>query len=178
MATIFDAPMPPIGLKNPFWIGLLWCSAGNAIGNLLGIFAAFLGYGFPFNGKRLPDVGKVQIAIEFGRDPDLSDFDSPMLAIAVINVIRLHPVFEVKRDVLENAGLILLHGQMVMPMFRDDVFPDLLLGQQGVRGDVLSFDIDGFQKRNRRFDFVGLFDFIAVFYRQGAHFFWVWQAFV
>lgn len=171
IVTAFDAPVAPIDFQNPFWIGLIGCPAGNAIGDILGVLAVFLVREFALDDKRLRDVRKVQIALEFGCGPDFSDLDSPMLTSVVIDVIRLLAVLEVKLDVLENAGLLFLNRKMVMPMSRNDVFPDFHLGQHDVPGDVLSLNIDGFQKRNRRFDFVGLFDFVAVSYRQGAHFF-------
>jgi hypothetical protein len=42
IVTTFDAPVTPIDLKYLFWIGLLWCPTGDAIGNVFGVLAAFL----------------------------------------------------------------------------------------------------------------------------------------
>jgi hypothetical protein len=54
------------------------------------------------------------------------------------------------------------------------VLGQLALGQQGVGGDLLVFDLDGVEQRDGGSDFVGLFDrFGIAVYRQGADFFWV-----
>ena len=54
------------------------------------------------------------------------------------------------------------------------VLSELALGQQGVGGNVLPFDVDGVEQRDGGIDFVGAFDCFGIaFYRQGAHFFWV-----
>ena len=52
---------------------------------------------------------------------------------------------------------------------------ELALGQQGVGGDGLAGDVEGFQERDDHPDLVGLLDLVAAVYGQGADFFWVWQ---
>jgi hypothetical protein len=48
---------------------------------------------------------------------------------------------------------------------------ELALRQQGVGGDGLASDIDGFQQRDDHPDLVGLLDLVAAAYGQGADFF-------
>ena len=55
----------------------------------------------------------------------------------------------------------------------DQIFGEFTLREQGVDGDVLARDIDGFQQGNSRLDLVRAFDFFPTFYGQGADFFWV-----
>ena len=55
----------------------------------------------------------------------------------------------------------------------DQVFSQLALRQQGVGGNILALNVDGFQQRDGRLDLVGALEFFAVFYWQGADFFWV-----
>ncbi len=62
---------------------------------------------------------------------------------------------------------------MVMRASANDVFSQLVLGQQGVSSDGFSLDIKAVEEKWGNPDFVCLFFFIAPFYRQGADFFWV-----
>jgi hypothetical protein len=74
---------------------------------------------------------------------------------------------------LENSGLVVFNGKMVMRLsFLDQVDGDLALGQQGIGGNFFALDIDGIKKRDGSFDFVSTLDGFVV-YGQSPYFFWV-----
>jgi len=54
----------------------------------------------------------------------------------------------------------------------DQVVGNLFLSQEGIGGDVFSFDIDGIEQWYGGFDLVCAFDLFIV-YLQGPYFFWV-----
>ena len=54
----------------------------------------------------------------------------------------------------------------------DQIIGDLMLGQEGIGGNIFALNIDGIQKRDGGLDFVGAFN-LLVGYRQGPYFFWV-----
>jgi hypothetical protein len=83
-------------------------------------------------------------------------------------------ILEVQRDVLFEGWLVGFDREVVIGAALDQVSGQLALGQQGVGGDLLVFDVDRVEQRNGGSDFVGLFDrFGIAVYRQGADFFWV-----
>jgi hypothetical protein len=61
---------------------------------------------------------------------------------------------------------------MGLPLHRQ-IMGELALGQQGIGGDVLVFDIEGVEQRDGGLDFIGLLGVFITLYRQGANFFWV-----
>ncbi|MDZ7581923.1 MAG: hypothetical protein U5R30_15395 [Deltaproteobacteria bacterium] len=72
VATVFDAPVAAVGGQNAFGIGLFRGTAGDAVGDFAGILAAFFLRGLPLDDKSLSDMGKVQIVVEFGCNPDFA----------------------------------------------------------------------------------------------------------
>ncbi|MFH1148575.1 MAG: hypothetical protein V1736_12830 [Pseudomonadota bacterium] len=96
--------------ENTLWIGLLRRSTGNATGDVTGSFAAFFLHGMSFDDERLSDVGKIEVVVEFGCDPDLSGFDSPMVRRVISNEIRFLPVLKVQLNVLEDSGIAALYN--------------------------------------------------------------------
>lgn len=173
MATVFDTPVATVGGKDALSVGLLRGSAGDAVGDFTGGFAAFFIRKLPLDGKSLSDVGKVQIAVEFGCGPDFADFDSAVVRRVAIDKIRFMPVFKVQGDVLEKSGLVVFHGEVVIRVaLLNQVGGDLALGQQGIGGNFFSLNIDGIQQRDGGLDFVGALDRFIVC-GQGAYFFWV-----
>lgn len=144
MATVFDTPVPTIGGKNAFGVGLFRGSAGNAVGGFTGIFAAFFIGGFPLNDKSLSDVRKVEIGVEFGGGPDFTDFDPAVVRRVARYIIRLLPVLKVQGDVLKKSGLVVFDSKVVMGVaLFDQVGGDGALGQQGIGCNFFSGNIDG-----------------------------------
>lgn len=58
VAAILDGPVSPVGLQHPLRIGLFRRTAGDAIGDFMGLLAGFLVVGFAFNDERWADLGK------------------------------------------------------------------------------------------------------------------------
>ena len=56
---------------------------------------------------------------------------------------------------------------------RDQILGQFSLRQQGIGANILALDINALQQRDGRLDLVGAFDCFAIFYGQGANFFWV-----
>ena len=173
MATVFDAPVATVGGKNTLSVGLLGGSAGDAVGNFTGVFTAFFICGLPLDDKSLSDVGKFQIAVEFGCGPDFADFDPAVVRGAAIDKIRILPVFKIQRDVLKKSRLVVFDGEVVMSVsLVNQVGGDLALGQQCIGGNIFALNIDGIKQRYGGLDFVGTLD-VFVVYGQGTYFFWV-----
>jgi hypothetical protein len=174
VAAVFDAPMAAVGGKNPLGVGLFGLSAGQAIGDFMGVLTAFFVCGLPFDDKSLSNVRKVEVVVEFGCSPDFADFDSSVVRGCTINKIWLSPVFKVQLDVLKKTWLVCFDGEVIMRLaFADQVVGNLALGQQGIAGNFFAFDIDGIQQRDGRLDLVGTLELFTAFYGQGTDFFWV-----
>ena len=96
MAAIFYGPMETIDVQDALWISVFWCPAGNAIGDVFGIFAGFFVYGFSFDDKSLSDMREVEEVIQFCGRPDFSGFDPAVIWWIASNEIGLAAVFEEK----------------------------------------------------------------------------------
>jgi hypothetical protein len=130
--------------------------------------------GFAFDDEGLSDVREVEVGVEFGGCPDAPCFDAAVVWRGELNEVGLLAILEVQRDVLFEGWLVGFDREVVIGAALDQVSGQLALGQQGVGGDLLVFDVDRVEQRNGGSDFVGLFDrFGIAVYRQGADFFWV-----
>jgi hypothetical protein len=89
MTAVFDAPVTTVGGKHALRVGLLSSSAGNAIGNVTGVFTGFFISRLALDDKSLSDMGKVQIVVEFGCRPDFADFDSAVIRRVAKDKVRL-----------------------------------------------------------------------------------------
>jgi hypothetical protein len=144
MAAVFDAPVTAVGGKNALRIGLIRGSAGDAVGDVTGVFTAFFICEFPLDDKSLSDVGKVQIAVEFSSGPDFADFDPAVVRGIAKDKIRILAVFKIQGDVLKNSRLVVFDGEVVMSFtVQDQIVGDLALGQQSIGGDFFVLNIDG-----------------------------------
>jgi len=59
VATVFDAPMFTVRLKDFFGISLYGCATGNPVSDVVTPFTGFLFDEFPFNQESLADMGKI-----------------------------------------------------------------------------------------------------------------------
>ncbi len=89
MTTVLDAPVPAVILQHLGSVGLAGRFAGHPIGELLVLLAAFFVDGDSFHPEDLSEIGKVQVVIEIGGDPDVSDFDATVLGAVEGRVIGL-----------------------------------------------------------------------------------------
>jgi len=176
VAAVFYAPVTAVDLEDVVGVSLIRCVTGDAVSGFGCGFPSFFIEPFALDHEGLADVGKVEIGIELGSDPDLPCLNSAMVEVNGDRV-RFLAVLEIQGEIFEESGLIAFDGEMVMglPVF-DEVASQEALRQQGVGADGLTLDADRLEQGNGHFDFVGLLDLIAAgAYRQGADFFWVWQ---
>jgi hypothetical protein len=124
-------------------------------------------------------MGEVEIVVELGCGPYFADFDPAVIGRVALNEIGIFQVFKMEGDIFEKSGLVVLDGEVIMGVtILNQIVCDLALGQEGICGNIFAFDIDGLKQWDGGLDFVGAFEFLAAFYREGANFFWVWQALV
>ena len=120
------------------------------------------------------NVGKVDVIVEFGGNPDFPDFDPAMVGWIVGDEVGRLAVLKIELDVGQQAGLIGFDREMVVRLaFGDEVVGERALSQQGIAADVFAADLDGVEQGGGHLDFVGAFDVRCAFYGQSAHFFWV-----
>ncbi len=139
------------------------------------MFAVFLVDRLAFDEVDLAYVWGVDIAVQCTARPDTARFDSPVFARGDFDEIGGLPIAEVERDVLVEHGLVGFDGEVVMGVaLCHEVAGEFALGEQGIRGDVLTFNRNGIEQRDGHADFVGLLErFGIALYGQGADFFWV-----
>jgi hypothetical protein len=113
----------------------------------------------PFDHEGLSNVGKVEVAVQFGCDPDLPRLDAPVIRGIIRDEVRFPPVFEEKLDILMERSLILLDGEVVVSLAVDEVVGYRALGEKGISRDVLALNVDGIEERDSCFDLVGTLDF-------------------
>ena len=87
--------MAAVGGKHALRVGLLRGATGNAIGDFTGAFTGFFICELPLDDKRLSDVRKVQIAVEFGCSPDFADFDAAVIRRIAKDKVRLLAVLKI-----------------------------------------------------------------------------------
>jgi len=95
MTAVFDAPVATVGGKHPLRVGLCRSSAGNAIGDVTGVFTSFFISRLALDDKSLSDVRKVQIVVEFGCSPDFADFDSAVIRRVALDKIGVLAVIKI-----------------------------------------------------------------------------------
>jgi len=114
VTAVFDAPVTSVDGKEVFSISLFWGSTGNSVGDIGGFFPALFVYGVSFDEKRLPDVGEVEVGVEFGGGPDFTGFDPAMIRGIISNKIRFLAILEIQLEILQQCGLIAFDGEVVM----------------------------------------------------------------
>ena len=107
MTAILDAPVPAVILQHLGGAGLVGCFAGNPIGEILGLLAVFFMDRDPSYPEGLADMGEVQVVIELGGNPDVSDFEAAMLGSIHRGVIGLsREGVKIEIDVFKQVFLI------------------------------------------------------------------------
>jgi len=165
MTAVFDGPVATVCGKDFLRIGLLRALAGDAICVFRGLFTGFLFCNLSLDDECLPNVGKVEVVVEFCCGPDFRGI--------AIDEVRIFPVFKVQGDIFKNSGLVVFDGEVVIGVaLFDQIVCNVFLGQEGIGGNGFSFDIDGIEQRDGGLGFVGALDgFICCL--DGAYFFWV-----
>ncbi len=80
--------------------------AGDAIDDLLSGFFSFFIDGFSLDHERLAYMGKVEVVIQFCRDPDLSRFNPAMFPVTRLGEIsHTGSAVKIEGDSLKQYGL-------------------------------------------------------------------------
>lgn len=159
MAAILYAPVATVNLEHTLGVGLFRRSTGDAVSDFGRALAALLLYGLPFNHESLSYMGKVEVVVEFGGGPDLSDLYSPVVGRRILNEIRFLPVAEVEFDIFHESGLVSFGGEMILGLTVDEVVGYRALGEKGIGSDILALNVDSIKERKGRLDLVGALDF-------------------
>jgi len=163
VTAVLDRPVAAVGDEHVLGIGFLGPPARDAIGDFLlvpeRLPAALFVQGVPFDHEGLSDVGKVEVAVQFGCDPDLPRLDAPVIRGIIRDEVRFPPVFEEELDILMERSLILLDGEVVVSLAVDEVVGYRALGEKGISRDVFALNVDSIEERDSCFDLVGTLDF-------------------
>jgi len=158
VAAVFDGPVAAVDIEEALGIGLLGRAAGDAVGEIAGRVASFLVDHDPFDEKDLADKGEVEIAVEFGRGPDVASFDATMMGRIDVDEVRLFSIVEEQHQIVEQRGLVGFDDEVVVGLsLIDQVVGEFALGQKGIGGDISVFKIEAVEERDGHADLVGLF---------------------
>jgi hypothetical protein len=94
VATVFNAPMFAIGLKDFLGIRLLGRATGQPVNNFVTAFSRFFVNAFPLNNEGLADMREIQELVKYCGCPDFSGFDTAMIGRGIVDKIRFLPVLE------------------------------------------------------------------------------------
>ena len=120
-------------------------------------------------------MGKVEVVIQFCRDPDLARLNPAMFPVPCLGEIsRIGIALKIQGDRLEQTRLVSLCREVIVcaPLLRQ-VAGQVTLGEQCVCGDGSAFNLNGIQHGCRNLYLIGLLFSITTFDRECADFFWV-----
>lgn len=85
-------------------------------------------------------------------------------------------LFKGEVNSLSDRRLIVFGDEYIMSRtLFDQIVGQLALSQQCVGGNGFTINIERTEGWDKHSDLIGLFGLVAIFYRQGTDFFWVWQ---
>lgn len=126
------------------FVGLVRCSACDAICDFTGVFAASFIRCLPLDEEGLTYVREVEIAVEFSCGPYFASFDPAVIRGIGLDKIRIFPVFKVQCDVFKRCGLVVFDGEVVMSVtFFNQIVGNVALGQEGICANFFALNIDG-----------------------------------
>ena len=79
VATVFDAPMLAVRLKDFLGISLFGIATGNSVNDFVSAFTRFLVEAFPLDHEGLANLGKIQVSIKRRGCPDFAGFDASVI---------------------------------------------------------------------------------------------------
>ncbi len=100
VATVFDAPVLAVGLKDFFGISLFVRAAGDLVNDFVSLFTRFLVEAFPLDHKGLADMGEIQVLVERRGCPNFAGFDASVIGWGMVDKIGLLPVLEEQGNIL------------------------------------------------------------------------------
>ena len=75
----FDTPVAAVHFQDPLGRCLLRGAAGDSQGDIQAVLAGFFVEGLAFDQENLPDVGEVEVGIEFCAAPNTPCFDTSVI---------------------------------------------------------------------------------------------------
>ncbi len=140
VATVLDAPVFTVVAKHLCGAGLGGRLAGDSIGDVTALPAAFFVQRDAFHHERLPDVGKLQVVIEGTSDPDIARLDTTMIRTVEGAVIGFTlEMVKIEGGLFKQIFLIRLDREVVMGVpILNQITGQFTLGQQGVGSDGFS----------------------------------------
>ena len=100
VATVFNAPMFAVGLKDFFGIRLLGRATGQPVNNFVTTLSRFFVDAFPLDHEGLADMGEIQVLVDCCGCPDFAGFDAAMIGRGIVDKIRFLPVIEEQGNIL------------------------------------------------------------------------------
>ena len=89
-------------------------------------------------------------------------------------IVGFTAIFKGKSNVLRDRRLVVFSDKDIMSRTRfDQITGQFALCQQCIAGDGFTVDIERSDHWDEHPNFIGLFEHIMAFYRQGTDFFWV-----
>ena len=138
-------------------------------------FPRFFIDGLPLDHEGLADMGKVEVVIQFCRDPDISRLNPAMFPVTRLGKIsRTGMALKMEGDRLKQCGLVSFCREVIVcaPVLHQ-IAGQVTLGEQCVCGDGSAFNLSGIQHGCSNLYLIGLLFFITAFYRECTDFFWV-----
>ena len=173
VAAVLNAPVGAIEGEHGGRRGAGGAVAGDAADRLGGGLGGLLHGDLTFDEEDLGEAGEVEIVVEAGGGPDCARLDASMGEVGRFLEVG-HPARgEQQPDRVSEPGLIVFDGEDVVGVVLAQIGGQLALGQQGVGGDGLAGELEGFEERDDHPDLVGLFGLVPVADGQGTDFFWV-----
>lgn len=176
MTAVFNRPMLANGVLYHIWGGFLGRPACNSVYDFAGNLARFFLYGFSFYHKRLGDMGKIQISVQFACCPNTARFYAAVFPTGNIEIFRFRvDITKKELDVGTQGSLVVFRNQKIMSLSPTrDVIGKTCLGVQSVDRYVFTFYVESVEQRDDYLDLVGLLLFVRIFADgQRAYFFWV-----
>jgi len=146
VAAVFDAPVASVDGKELLGGCVVGVSAGDAVGEVVGVLSVLFFNRFSLNHEGLLHVGEVEVGVECGGGPNFSSFDPAMIRGIIGNEIGFLSILEIQLDIFEEAGLVAFDGEVVMGLTLEaQIIGDLSLGQESIGGNVLALDVDSIE---------------------------------
>ncbi len=118
MTVVFDTPVFTIILQDLFGTGEIWCFTRDTVCDHPSFFTVFFVLTDMFDHECLTNIGKLQVFIEFGGQPDVSGFNASMIWTVIGGMVRFPVyIFEIKGDILKEALFVALGSKVNGPVF-------------------------------------------------------------
>ena len=100
VATVFNAPMFAVGLKDFFGIRLLGRATGQPVNNFVTTLSRFFVDAFPLDHEGLSNVREIQITVKRRGCPYFSGIDASVIGWCMVDIVRFLPTLEEQGNIL------------------------------------------------------------------------------